>query len=424
MYHTIMIRTVAAMVSGAARSESRDLVRGVSIDSKMTMPGDIFFALKGEHTDGHHYVPEALQNGAVAAVVAKSSGKKEEIVVTDTLFALGEFARKYRNMFNVKTIAITGTNGKTTVKNIISAVLGMEHDVLRAKKNYNSLIGLPLTLLDITGDEEYLIVEMGTSSPGEIARLCDIARPDIGIITTVGPGHLLNLGSIDGVKKEKLALIDALPDNGFGIVGAGVDAPRPNVEKIGPHMLSDIRLTEYGSHFVFDGHVFFTPLLGSGNVMNSLIAICVCRKLGITYDIQRAALEEIRPEGGRMEPMYRDGLLLINDTYNANPASMKMAIDFVETLERRKVFILGDMMELGESSVSMHKDIGGYARDRCDLLLTSGDQSKYYGGKHFIDDQDIINYLVANLYGDEAILIKASRSLRFEKIVQELLRRL
>jgi UDP-N-acetylmuramoyl-tripeptide--D-alanyl-D-alanine ligase len=187
-------------------------------------------------------------------------------------------------------------------------------------------------------------------------------------------------------------------------------------------MLSDIQLTEFGSHFVFDEHVFFTPLLGMANVMNCLAALCVCTKLGITYDVQRAALEKVKPEVGRLEPIYHDGLLLINDTYNANPVSMKSAVDFVASLPRRKILILGDMLELGKMSIELHSEIGDYVRDQCDLLLSFGVCAKNYGGNHFTDKQDLVNYLIRNIHGEEVILIKASRSCYFEQVVHDLLR--
>lgn len=423
MHREFMIRSVAVMINGRTALNGRDLVRGVSINSMVTKPGDMFFALKGEHTDGHHFVSEALQNGAVAVVVEHDKGIEKQITVADTLFALGQLAKKYRGAFDPKTIAITGTNGKTTVKNLIGAILGNEHRILTTKRNYNSLIGLPLTLLDLSGDEEYLIVEMGTSNPGEIQRLCEIAEPDIGVITTIGPGHLEGLGSMHGVREEKLSLIKALPKDGFGIVGEGVgDLDLSNVTSFSINMLSDILLTEFGSHFVFDEHVFFTPLLSISNVMNCLAAICVCTKLGVTYDVQRTALEQIKPETGRLEPIYREGIFVVNDTYNANPFSMRAAIDFTTGLPRRKIFVLGDMLELGEQSADMHKEIGDYARDQCDVLLSYGEQSKSYHGKHFDDKQELVRYLIKNLRGEEAVLVKASRALQFEHIVQDLLR--
>ncbi|MEE8597337.1 MAG: UDP-N-acetylmuramoyl-tripeptide--D-alanyl-D-alanine ligase [bacterium] len=423
MFKEFTIDSVIKMVHGRANMAGLELVRGVSIDSRTTKPGDLFFALKGEHTDGHLYTKEALINGSLAVVVENHTNVESEILVSDTLFALGQFAQRYRNLFNPKTIAITGTNGKTTVKNLISAILNKKYKVLSTKKNYNSLIGLPLTIFDLSADEDFLIVEMGTSTPGEIKRLCEIAKPYIGVITNIGPGHLKGLNSIAGVRQEKLALIDSLPDDGFAVVGEGVgDINKKNFMRFSLDMLDDIKLTEYGSYFNYNEHQFFTSLLGIGNVYNCLAAICLTSNLGVEYDFQCDALEEIKPESGRLEPIHHNGLFIINDSYNANPVSMKTAIDFATSLKRRKIFVLGDMLELGRQSKNLHHEIGRYAKKRCDLLFTYGDNADHYQGKCFKDKDRLIRYLIENLNGDEVILIKASRALHFEYIVDDLLR--
>lgn len=425
MFRTFMMNAVTQMIGGDTRMWSLELVHGVSINSKTTKAGDLFFALKGERTDGHKYTKEALDNGAVGVVVEKRTGAEREIVVSDTLFALGTFAQKYRCLFSPQTIGITGTNGKTTVKNLIATILNKKYCIVYTKKNYNSLIGLPLTILELSGNEAYLIVEMGTSSPGEIKRLCEIAQPHIGLITNVGPGHLQGLESIDGIRREKLSLIDALPSHGFGLIGEGVgDVRRANVSKFSLDMLEHIELSESGSCFVYNGNNYFTPLIGIGNVYNCSAALCLTSRMGIEYDIQREALAEAQPEPGRLEPVRHDGLFIVNDTYNANPVSMKAAIDFVAGLERKRIFVFGDMRELGKESKKLHAEVGAYARQRCELLLTLGDEARLYKGKHFKDKGALTRYLIENLGGDEAILIKASRALQFEDIVEELLRRL
>jgi UDP-N-acetylmuramoyl-tripeptide--D-alanyl-D-alanine ligase len=423
MFREFMIKDAARMINGISKSDGRELIRGVSINSKTTKPGDLFFALKGEHTDGHFYVNEALMNGAVAAVVESSTHAEPEILVSDTLFALGQLAQKYREFFEPKTIAITGTNGKTTVKNLIGAILSKEYRVLHTEKNYNSLIGLPLTIFNLSGTEDYLVVEMGTSSSGEIKRLCEIAQPDMGIITNVGPGHLKGLGSLAGVRKEKLSLIDALPEDGLALVGEGIGAlTKKNTIRFSLDILEDIQLGEYGSYFTYSGNRFFTPLLGVGNVSNCLAAILLTSNLGVSHDVQRQVLAETKPGPGRLEPLYWNRLFIINDTYNANPISMKVAIDFTICLRREKIFVLGDMLELGRKSNDLHREIGDYARKHCNTLLTFGDMARHYQGRHFDDKTKLVHYLLENLNGDEAILIKASRGLKFETIIDSFLR--
>lgn len=413
------------IMQGKSTVASNELVRGVSIDTRTLVPGQLFFALKGEHTDGHKYVTEAFKKGAIGVVVQNEVNVANEILVNDTLFALGELARNYRNKFNSRIIAITGTNGKTTVKNLVAKILKTKYRIIFTKKSFNSLIGLPLTIFEISGDEDYIILEMGTSNSGEIKRLCDIAQPLIGIITNIGPGHIKGLGSIEGVKKEKMALIKSLPDNGFGIIGANIDGVnKKNIFRISLKDAKDIRVGEDGSFFSYRGNEFFTPLLGLDNIFNCLIALALADKLQIDITEQQYALATIIAEPGRLEPIKHNDLLIINDTYNANPISMHSAIDFVFNLNRKKILVLGDMLELGKESEQYHREIGKYAQEHCDLLLTTGQQAELYGGIHFTDRDKLVDYLCRYLIGEEVILIKASRAMKFEEIVRKLLKRL
>ncbi len=425
-----MIRDIARMVGSTTHVGGLDLVRGVSIHSKQTHPGDVFFALKGEHTDGHAYAAEALTNGACALVVEKTVRPERDIVVDDTLYALGELGRRYRRLFSPRTIAITGTNGKTTVKNIIGKTLSRRYRTLFSKKNYNSLIGLPLTIFELSGEEVFLVVEIGTSSHGEIERLCEIAQPHFGLITNIGPGHLAGLGSIEGVRKEKISLVTAIPADGFALVGEGVgEVGARGVHRFSGAMIDDIDITQNGSYFSYDGTRYYTPLLGRGNVYNCLAALCFMREMGRSIgedfaDDIAATIGTIASEQGRMEPIHRGRVIVIDDTYNANPLSMKAALDFMSSLDRRKVCVLGDMLELGEQSSVLHEEIGRYARGRCDLLYTSGRFARLYGGRHFAEKSRLVKHLMQYLTGDEVILVKASRGLRFETIVQDILKEL
>lgn len=418
-----MIAEIAQMINGKFYDNPFELVRGVSINSSQTKPGDLFFALKGEHTDGHFFVKEALANGACAAVVEKGVTVHNDILVADTLYALGELARKYRRFSSATTIAVTGTNGKTTTKNLIGAIIKKKFKTMITEKNYNSLIGLPLTLLKINGEEDFLIVEMGTSNPGEIARLCEIAQPDAGVITNIGPGHLAGFHSIDEIKKEKLSLIEALPKDSYVLLGEGIDdLPGRVTARFSLRLAEDIELTEHGTYFTYQGNRFFVNLLGMHNVYNCIAALCVSSHFGIEYQYQSAALAEVKPEPGRMEPIRFCNLLILNDSYNANPMSMRAAIDFASQLGRPKIFILGDMLELGKQSAALHTALGDYARARCKLLLTMGKMARLYKGQHFVDKHALVRSLLKKINGEEVILIKASRGLHFEEIICELLR--
>ncbi len=423
MYHEIMIKDAVDIMQGVGPL-SYELIRDISIHSKTTKPGDLFFALKGEHTDGHCFTQEALMNGACAVVVEKQMSAGHDIIVNDTLHALGQLARYYRGLFAPTTVAITGTNGKTTVKNLIVAIIMRRNTVTYTMKNYNSLIGLPLTLFELTGNEEYIVVEMGTNAPGEIARLCEIAQPQIGVITTVGPGHLEGLGSLDGVRKEKSALIEALPDDGFAVIGdAAGDIKGKHITRFSLEQCTDIEIKETGSCFTYFGKRFSTPLLGVGNVYNCCAALCLTTLLGCDYNAQRDALVHAQPEPGRLEPLYSRGLLVINDSYNANPVSMKAAFMLMSEFKRRIIYVLGDMLELGADSIRLHREVGSYAQKKCDLLFTCGEQAKWYGGKHFSNKKALVQHLLSVLNDTDVVLIKASRGLHFETVVDELLRR-
>lgn len=433
MFKELTVAELARVVNARNPVANLELIRGVSIDSRTIKPGEVFFALKGEKTDGHCFVQSARERHAVASVVERAQNIPNEVLVGDALFALGELGRHYRDRFQTVVIGITGTNGKTTVKNTVARLLKKKYRVLSSRKNYNSLIGLPLTIFQLTGAEDFLVLEMGTNHPGEIERLRAIARPRIGVITNIGPGHLAGLGSVDGVRQEKMLLLQGLPADGFGVAGDGVykDYAAPAGQPVPGNIIrfsltdaTDVVLTETGSRFHYQAREYFTPLLGLGNVYNCLAALTVVRRLGLDDEVSRAVLADLAPEPGRMEPIRRGNLLVINDAYNANPPSMKAAFDFIAGLKRRRVLVLGDMNELGAESAAQHQAIGAYARDRGDLIVSMGEAAAQYPGRHFKDRVRLVEFLMSRLNGDEAVLVKASHALHFEEIVTEILRRL
>ncbi len=425
MVQEIMIGQIARAVKGRVIGNDRELSRGVSFNSLNTKPGDVFFALMGTQTDGHKFVEAAKHMGAVASVVSKISYCGTEILVNDTLYALGELARFYRRLFNPKVIAITGTNGKTTVKNLISKMLQRKYWTCHTKRNLNSLIGLPLTIFDLGPDHEFLVTEIGTNHPGEIRRLCDICQPHFGVITNIGYGHLEGFGSIDGVRKEKISLLDSLSRNGWAFLGEGVGAVTfPNITRISMSDIKEIQVNETGTTFEYEGERYRTHLLGTSNAYNCLIALQVARHLAIDFNDRQAALDDIQPEPGRLEPVYLRNVLIINDCYNANPTSMQTAIDLISRISRRRICVIGDMRELGKQEIDIHQEIGEYLKMHCDMLLTCGNLAVHYGGNHFEDYRALVDYIMENLQGDEVILVKASRALEFEKIVSELSRRI
>ncbi len=420
-----MIRDIARIMNGRIRGNDRELARGVSYNSSCTKPGDIFFALRGTRTDGHAYVAAAAGAGAVASVVTRACGTATEIEVKDTLYGLGEFAKFYRRRFDPRTIAIAGTNGKTTVKNLIGNMLRKKYSVCCTKGNLNSLIGAPLTVLGLEPHHEYFVVEIGTNHPGEIGRLSDIVKPDLGVITNISCGHLEGFGSLEAIRNEDLALVNSLPGNGRAFLGEGVgEVAFPNTTYITMNEIKDLRIDETGTSFNFAGEKYATRLLGFSNAVNCLVALQVARHLAVDYHCRQAALDHTQPEPGRLEPLYHKELLIINDCYNANPVSMRAAFDLISHFNRHRVAVIGDMRELGESQIDYHREIGEYARSHCDTLLTTGALAAHYRGRHFKDRRALVNFLVGHLAGDEVVLIKASRALEFEKIIDEILRRI
>lgn len=425
MFKLVTVTQLGRITRADNHAGNRELIRGVSIDSRTLRPGDAFFALPGTQTDGHEYVRAALNRGAVCAVVQRPLTGEKLMLVKNSLAALGELSRYYRQRLKTTIIGITGTSGKTTVKNVLSQLLAVRYRVRASIGNYNSLIGVPLSLLTFRGDEEFGVLEMGTSQPGEIARLCAIARPQLGLITVVGPGHLQGLGSIEGVRTEKRILFEALPGNGLSVAGDGVGpVERTRHVKFSLGDASDIITDENGSRFCFRGRVFTTRLLGLANVYNCLAALTLALELGVPAEAAAQVLSKIEPEPGRFEPIRRRGVLIINDSYNANPLSMTAALDFVSRLSRHRVFILGDMKELGPETEEHHRKIGDLVRQIGGRLLTMGAESRWYGGRHFSKRQDLLNHLLVDLKGDEVILIKASHALCFDRILYDLLRRL
>jgi UDP-N-acetylmuramoyl-tripeptide--D-alanyl-D-alanine ligase len=220
------------------------------------------------------------------------------------------------------------------------------------------------------------------------------------------------------VLKEKLSLIDALPADGPAFIGEGVgDIRGKNMVRVDRSLVFNVEITEHGSSFTYQGHRFATPLLGTANVYNCLIALCVTDHIGIAVETQHEALMTMEPEPGRLEPFQRENVLFINDTYNANPLSMRAAIELATRIQRPRIFILGDMLELGVQAKHLHEEIGTLARETSDLLVTHGQFARYYGGQHFTDKRELVRFIIASLSGNELILVKASRGMHFEDII-------
>jgi UDP-N-acetylmuramoyl-tripeptide--D-alanyl-D-alanine ligase len=419
---------------------------GVSIDSRATQAGDCFFAIKGENSDGHDYVADAFAKGAACAVVSQDARLTGGTLlrVPDTIKALGDFARQYRLQMNFKIVAITGSVGKTTTRQIAYHVLSQRFRVVQAPKNFNNDIGLPLTLLGADPEDEIVVAELGSNHPGEIACLTRIAQPDIAVVTNVYQAHLEGLRDLETITQEKLSISEGLRSGGILIINSCFVSHESSHEII-TFGISDgcdiqaqnITYESSGSRLTIDGTEVWLPLPGRGNVENALAARAICSQFGINIDDFAHALKTLPTVPMRTELLKIGTLMVLNDCYNANPASMKNALDILVNIgsseNRRLVFICGDMAELGPQSQQLHAELGdSVAQAKVRLLLAVGGfaqvtteaakkSAKYnLQTEYFKDTVSACNNLEKFIKEDDIILVKGSRVAGLEKAVEKL----
>lgn len=420
----------------------------ITTDSRNCPEGSIFFALKGERFDGNQFAADTLAKGCAYAVVDDPSvvADSRYILVPDVLTALQQLAAYHRKQLTIPVIGITGTNGKTTTKELINAVLSQKYRVLATEGNLNNQIGVPLTILKITSQHEMAIVEMGANHPMDIAELCDITRPDYGLITNVGKAHLLGFGSLEGVISAKTKLYDSLRlTGGTAFVDAGNQYLLPKAEGLKQiHYGTEGHLTSCSPYLCLeiDGLSIATNLIGDYNLINVLAAAVVGREFGVTPQQVKAAVEGYTPKNMRSQLIDLGmGREIILDAYNANPTSMMAALrSFNLNTAVHKSLVLGEMRELGEESQREHLTILRYLMDQ---ELTFGDIILV--GKEFVNAFDSLNDAeveqlsahrsvrcytdVEKVIADNAalaglagtILIKGSRGCRLEVLSQSLI---
>jgi UDP-N-acetylmuramoyl-tripeptide--D-alanyl-D-alanine ligase len=427
---------------------------GVSTDSRTTKAGDCFFAISGENFDGHDYVPDAFARGAVCAVVSKDidaekSAGKCLLKVEDTIRALGDLAREYRRQAGHKVVAITGSAGKTTTRQIIYHALSRRFRVHQSPKSFNNQIGVPLTLLGADPQVQIVIAELGSNHPGEISYLTRIAEPDIAVVTNVHPAHLEGFGDLQTIIQEKSSISEGLRSDGVLIINADFDRLLDACRARGLRFITfgksedadyqagNIRPDGPASRFTIDGVEVYLPLAGLGNVENALAAWAVCNKLGLMIGDFAQALVTLPPVSMRTELLQIGTLTVLSDCYNANPASMKNALEILADLDqngrRRKVFICGDMAELGRQTERLHEELGrNIAQAGVKLLLAVGkfakiatEAAKASAGcdlkiKCFKDTVSACNNLHKFIKDYDIILVKGSRVARLELLVEKL----
>lgn len=448
--------TRASTPAGPAARTSQ--VTSVSTDSRTTRAGDCFFAIAGEQFDGHDYVAQALAKGAACAVVSRTvdglgAAARPILRVADTIKALGDLAREYRRMNPFKVVAITGSVGKTTTRQIIFHVLSQHLRARQARANFNNAIGLPLTLLVAEPQDEVIVAELGANHPGEIAYLTRIARPDVAVVTNVYPAHLEGFGDLAAIVREKVSIAEALADEGALIVNADSDAlvaacrdlenPFHTFGRSAGARYRAEHVTHEGlrSTFTIRDKRVCLPLPGPGNVENALAAWAVCDRLGLTVDDFAAAIESLPAVAMRAELLQIGSLTVLNDCYNANPASMRNALAILHQLsssgdsprKRRSVFICGGMAELGPQTPWLHAELGAaVAEAGVELLVTVGQAARNTArvakevARHdlqticFDDTLAVCDRLGEWVRRDDIILVKGSRTARLERVVEKL----
>jgi UDP-N-acetylmuramoyl-tripeptide--D-alanyl-D-alanine ligase len=418
-------------------------VSSVSIDSRKKSAGCVFFAIKGANHDGHDYVTSAFENGASCAVVQKKiDSDKPVLLVDDTIQALGWLAQYVRNNSSYKVVAITGSAGKTTTKNIISHILKNHFKCFSSPKSYNNNIGVPLTILEAPVDSQILISEIGSNHTGEIRPLAEIIAPDIAVITTVCPAHLEGFGDLDAIIKEKVSITAGLrPGGKFFINGSIkklVDYCRNQKIKFEAfEMPQNIKLSGDKSTFVIDNVAVTLPLIGRANVENAAAAWAVCKSLGLSAAQFAQSVASIKPVDMRLEPLRIGRCIVLADCYNANPGSMENALETLALLadkeKKRAVFIFGKMGELGSQSEKLHAQLGEKiaqhkipvlltTKGDCALAVKTAEKSADYkiSVNIFENTAQLCDNLHKFIKPDDIILVKASRSERFEAVIDSL----
>ena len=445
----VSLGEIATALGAAMPFGGEELVvtNGVSTDTRSLTGGELFVALRGDRFDGHDYVGNALQAGSIGALVDDASvaeGAPGILVVDDTLVGLQRLANWWRDVLAIPVVGLTGSNGKTSTKDFTRSVLSQRFKVRATQGNLNNHIGVPLSVLSLTEEDEVGVFEMGMNHPGEIAPLCQIAKPHLGIITNIGTAHIEFMGTRDAIAEEKGALARSLPEVGTLIAPASCDYLPYFTERTKARVLSvgngrgrvraeEIESTPEGMKFklVIDGlgeKVAQISVSGRHMVTNALLAAAAGRRLGLTIDEIVAGLEATVLTSGRLRSFEKDGIAILDDTYNANPESMRAGI---ETLADRKLpaggrhfAVLGKMAELGELIEPEHRKLGAFAKKHGVVVLSVGQEAKEISvgagdGTHFDEREDAAKWLRANLKAGDAVLFKGSRTAAIEQVMKQ-----
>ncbi|MDM5186699.1 UDP-N-acetylmuramoyl-tripeptide--D-alanyl-D-alanine ligase [Bacillus sp. DX4.1] len=449
------LKQVEQMAGGTGLVEAyvHAVVQGVSIDTRKIEQGNLYIPIQGDRFDGHSFVDKAIENGATATLWKKDVPNPPThlpvIFVEDTLEALQTLAKSYRDQLDVKVVGVTGSNGKTSTKDIVTSLLATKFKVQKTEGNFNNHIGLPLTILSLEEDTEMAVLEMGMSSRGEIEFLSKLARPNAAIITNIGEAHLMDLGSRDAIAEAKLEIVTGLQDGGVFVYNG--DEPLltnrvPNMNLAAETItFGDARANDYypisvtlqatGTYFKMnqdENVVFYLPVLGKHNVYNALASMAIAKFFGVTSEEMKQGLVTLKMTGMRMEIVKTDaGLTIINDAYNASPTAMEAAFHLMNGLDgfSKKIVVLGDMLELGNQEVQFHYEVGKLIDPaRISYVFTYGklgaqiaegakinfsnERVKAYDNKEKLvkDLQEVVDV-------KDVVLVKASRGMKLEEVI-------
>ncbi|MDD7304948.1 MAG: UDP-N-acetylmuramoyl-tripeptide--D-alanyl-D-alanine ligase [Peptoniphilaceae bacterium] len=429
------------------------MIKGVTTDSRTVEKGNLYIPLIGEKFDGRIFIKECQDAGASAFLVDKdfkiTSGIKiPHIIVDDTKKALQDLARAYKDQLDIKTIAITGSNGKTTTKNIMASVLASKYKVEKTKGNLNNDIGLPKTILSLNEDTQIGILEMGTDNFGDISLLTNIARPDIAIIMNIGDSHLENLKTKEGIAKAKLEILEGLKEDGIFIYN-GDD---PTLKKVLPQVKIKQKVISFGQNedvdfrvkaegetrqktsFSKDGNLYSVPLLGSHQVYNGACCLLIGEIFGLSYDEINYGLLNVTSEANRNALIECHGFDILDDAYKSNPQSLHQGLETTKILGGyvRKIAVLGDMLELGDNEKELHYQAGkDIDPNDIEYVLCYGRLSKYIclGAlenfpknrvKHFDNKDDLIDYLKLLIIKSSLVFVKGSRGMHMEEVIESI----
>ncbi len=422
---------------------------GVSIDTRTIEPGELFVAIKGPHFDGHQFVKQAIEKGAIAVMVDRPSEVKvPQMIVTDTRLSLGRLAHVWRQQFSIPVIALTGSCGKTGTKEMIAAILRQRGPTLATQGNKNNDYGVPLTLLGLKPEHQYAVIEMGTNSPGEISYLTKIAEPTVALITNIYGQHLEGLGSLEGISREKSDIFTGLRDNGIAVINQDESFSEQWSDKIEKrhrvsyslHLEADVCADN--CHFGPEGVTFdlHTPLgmrslgvrlIGEHVMQNALAAAAATLSIGAALDDVVNGLVSVKPVAGRFHPhRIFGGALMIDDTYNASASSVDNAMQTLSRFSGRRIFVMSNMGELGTYEQGYHSSMGELAiQYGIDHLLLTGDQEALQftldacdeRARYFTTKEALLDALLELLNPKAMVVIKGSRSNQMETLVQALL---